>query len=74
MPQGSVVGLILFNCFFNDFYYFTKNANVNNFADDNLLTTFAQNVRILITVLESGSKIATEWFETNKMIVNSGRF
>ena len=74
MPQGSVVGLILFNCFFNDFYYFTKNANVNNFADDNLLITFAQNVRTLITVLESGSKIATEWFETNKMIVNSGRF
>ena len=74
MPQGSVVGLILFNCFFNNFYYFTKNANVNNFADDNLLITFAQNVRTLITVLESGSKIATEWFETNKMIVNSGRF
>ena len=33
--QGSiVVEPILFNCFFNDLYYFNQNANVHNFADD----------------------------------------
>ena len=32
VPQGSIVGRILFNCFFNDFYYFIKNANVHNFC------------------------------------------
>ena len=42
VPQGSIVGPILFNCFFNDFYYFIKYANVHNFADDTSLTTFAQ--------------------------------
>ena len=42
VPQGSTVGRILFNCFFNDFYYFVKNANVRNLADD-ILITFAQN-------------------------------
>ena len=44
VTQGSIVGPILFNCFFNDFYYFIKNANVHTFADDNKLTTFAENV------------------------------
>ena len=42
VPQGSIVGPILFNCFFNDFYYFIKYANLHNFADDTSLTTFAQ--------------------------------
>ena len=69
VPQGSIVGPIFYNCFFNDFYYFIKKANERNFADDNTLTTFAQNVRSLISVLESESNIAIEWFETNKMIV-----
>ena len=74
VPQGSIVGPILFNCFFNDFYYFIENAKVHNFADDNTLTTFAQNIRNLISVLESESNIAIDWFKTNKMIVNPGKF
>ena len=67
VPQGSIVGPIFFNCFFNDFYYVIENAN---FADDNTLTTFAQNAQNLISVLESESNIAVDWFKTNKMIVN----
>ena len=62
------------NCFFNDFYYFIKNSNVHNFADDNTLTTFAQNVETLISVLECEGNIAIDWFETNKMIVDPGKF
>ena len=42
--QGSILGTNLFNCFFNDFYYFIKNANVSSFADHNTLPTLAQNV------------------------------
>ena len=79
VPQVSIVGPILvgpilFNCFFNDFCYFIKNVNVHNFADDNTLTTFAQNIGNLISILESESKIAIDWFETNKVIVNPGKF
>ena len=68
------MGPVFFNCFFNDFYYFIKNANVHNFADDDTLTTFTQNVGTLISILESESKIAIDWFEANKMIVNPGKF
>ena len=28
VPQGSIVASILFYCFFSNFYYFIKNANV----------------------------------------------
>ena len=41
---------------------------------DNILTTFAQNVRNFTSVLEFESNVAIDWFETNKMIVNLGKF
>ena len=74
VPQGSIVGSIFCNFFFNDVYYFIKNTNVYNLADDNTLTTFAQNTRTLISFLKSESNTAIDRLETNKMIVNPGKF
>ena len=68
------MGSILFNCFFNDFYCFIKNATVHNFADHNTLTTVPQNVGTLISGLKSDSNNAMNWFDTNKMIFNAGKF
>ena len=36
VPQGSIVGHVIFNCFFNDFYDFIKNANAHKFANDKM--------------------------------------
>ena len=38
VPKGSIVWLILFNCFFNDLFYVIEIANAHSFADDNTLT------------------------------------
>ena len=72
--QGSIVGPILFNCFFSDFFYVIKTANAHNFADDNTLSAFANNIKNLIHLLESESSVAIKWFKDNKMIVNPGKF
>ena len=47
-PQRSAFEPILFNCFFNDFFYVNEIANAHNFADDNTLTAFAKNVQNLM--------------------------
>ena len=59
-PHGSILRPILFNCFFNDIYYFIKDANIHNVADGNSLTTFAQNAGTLISVLKPECSISID--------------
>ena len=72
--QGSIVGPTLFNCFFNDFFSFIDKASVHNFGDDNSLNAFESNIKKLKLILESESKAAISWFQSNKMIINPGKF
>ena len=58
VPQGFIVRPTLFNCFFNDFFYFIDKTSVHNLADDNSLSAFESNIKNLKLILESESKKA----------------
>ena len=73
-PQGSIVSPLSFNCFFNDFFCFIDKASVHNFAHDNSLSAFQSDIKNLKLILESDSKKAISWFQSDKMIVNRGKF
>ena len=49
-------------------------ASGHNFAVDNTLSIFAKTIENLISILESESEIAINWFKDNHMIVNPGKF
>ena len=74
VPQGSIVGTILFNICFNDFFYVILIASAHNCADDNTLTSFGKTLEDLIKKLEHECEVSLTWFRNNKMMVNPNRF
>ena len=74
VPQGSILGPILFNLFINDIIFVMKQSDFSNYADDNTISAWANSIRELVNKLESESEIAIKWFKDNDMIVNPDKF
>ena len=73
VPQGSILGPLLFNIFINDIFYFIDKAKIANYADDNSIYITTDNVESLLKLLEIETSAVLSWFKMNEMKSNDDK-
>ena len=74
IPQGSILGPVMFNLFVNDLYNSIKIASLHNYADDNTISVISTSKDEAKQILISESIIAMDWFKANMMEANVSKF
>ena len=70
VPQGSILGPLLFIVYINDLPRCVKQCSVNTYADDTVLYHPGPSVHSLIFYINHDLQCLSEWLEDNNLVLN----
>ena len=73
VPQGSVLGPILFNIFMCDMFLILGTTCVTGYADDNTPFAVIENIADVIKALEEIGENSVNWLSNNDMKLNTDK-
>lgn len=73
VPQGSILGALLFILYINDINKVLKHCQINLFADDTLLHISCSDINDGFNKINEDLKYFTNWLNVNKMKINEAK-
>ena len=70
VPQGSILGPLLFILFSNDIVDNVKNSRISMYADDTILYAHGKDLNMIENALSRDMSSLPAWFHENELILN----
>ena len=71
VPQGSILGPILFNIFLSDLFLVINDTDFSSYADDNTIYDSGNSIDEVISSLQVSAEKLFQWFSNNQMKGNT---